>query len=413
MVLAKAEQLARGTAVTTAKICTVCIVGANAEVSSRVAALLENQRERFVAHWELADHASADLLLVDAESVYGHMDWLRAKASGRLVAACSASPQAHAGELCLPKPILAGNLVNLLNQVGAKLSAIAPEKVAIERSRVAPPAIEPTAAAPVAVKRAPPERAPLERAPVERVAIERAPLAAAANEPAALELAAIELVPIEPVVDEPAVEARSMRLKSVATESLVPALPAKAVPLIELIKDAAPTNRLRLVAAGLPTLLLDPAQRSWRAEGNLKALAGWCKRSIAPEEIQRPNAAEFDTEAAALPAQPYVRLRWLAHLLRGEGQLDAGLDPQSRYKLSRWPQSEREFPKHFRIATVMLKQLAKADEIATQSGAALADVVDFINAYHAIGYIEVEAAVLAQEDARRGLFGRMRRSSAN
>ena len=67
MVLAKAEPLAKGgTAVTTARICTVCIVGANAEVSSRVAALLENQRDRFVAQWEMADHASADLLLVDA-----------------------------------------------------------------------------------------------------------------------------------------------------------------------------------------------------------------------------------------------------------------------------------------------------------------------------------------------------------
>jgi hypothetical protein len=372
--LLKLNRSQGGTAVTTAKTCTVCIVGANAEVSSRVAALLENQRERFVARWEMADHASADLLLVDAESVYGHMDWLRAKASGRLVAACSASPQAHTGELCLPKPILAGNLVNLLNQVGARLGANAPEKVAIGRP--------PNAAAP-------------------------------------LELAPIGLVPLETIAAEPSVEARPLRSKPIVLESVappqaaVPALPAKPMQLTDLLEDTAPTNRLRLVAAGLPTLLLDPGLRTWRAEGNLKAVSGWCKRSIAPEEIQRPNAAEFDTEAAALPAQPFSRLRWLSHLVRGDGQFEAGLDPQARYKLSRWPQSEREFPKHFRIATVMLKQLATADEIAAQSGATLADVADFINAYHAIGYVAVEAAAAVQDDARRGLFARMRRSSAN
>jgi len=375
MVLANAEPLAKGgTAVTTARICTVCIVGANAEVSSRVAALLENQRDRFVAQWEMADHASADLLLVDAESVYGHMDWLRAKASGRLVAACSASPQAHVGELCLPKPILAGNLVNLLNQVGARLGANAPEKVAIGRAHnTAPP----------------------------------------------VELAPIELVPLETAAVEPVVEARPSRSKPVVLERVaappvaVPALPTKPMQLIDLLEDTAPTNRLRLTAPGLPTLLLDPSLRTWRAEGNLKAVSGWCKRSIAPDEIQRPNAAEFDGEAAALPAQPFSRLRWLAHLVRGDGQLETGLDPQARYKLSRWPQSEREFPKHFRIATVMLKQLAAPEEIAAQSGATLADVADFINAYHAIGYVEVEAHAPAQDDARRGLFARMRRSSAN
>lgn len=360
---------------TNAQTCTVCVVGANAEVSSRVAALLENQRDRFDARWQIADHASADLLLVDAESVYGHMDWLRAKASGRLVAACSASPQAHAGDLCLPKPILAGNLVSLLNQVGAKLGTIATEKVAIVPALITP---------------------------------------AAATELAAFELMPIESDPISPAAIEPlSLEARLSLSKPTALENVAPPLPTRPVSLIELLEETSPVNRLRLVADGLPTLLLDPAQRSWRAEGSLKSMAGWCNRAIAPEEIQRPNAAEFAAQSAVLPAHPYARLRWLAHLLRGDGQLDGGLDTSARFKLSRWPQSEREFPKHFRIATVMLKQMASLDDIAAQSGATRADVANFVNAYHAIGYVEAEVPAAAQDDARRGLFARMRRSSAN
>jgi len=368
---------------TAAQTCTVCIVGANAEVSSRVAALLENQRQRFDASWQIGDHASADLLLVDAESVFGHMDWLRAKASGRLVAACSASPQVHAGELCLPKPILAGNLVSLLNQVGAKLGAIATEKVAIGPAAVGPET---------------PAKAAFELVPLESDEIEplSPPSRVTALAPAAVESAV-----------------RPPRSKPVAVENTAPKLPAKPMALTELLEETSPTNRLRLVADGLPTLLLDPAQRAWRAEGNLKAMAGWCTRAIMPDEVQHPNAAEFATSAATLPSHPYARLRWLAHLLLGQGRLDAALDPAARYKLSRWPQSEREFPKHFRIATVMLKQLATIKDIAAQSGASPADIADFINAYHAIGYVEVHGSVPAQEDARRGLFARMRRSSAN
>ena len=61
--------------------------------------------------------------------------------------------------------------------------------------------------------------------------------------------------------------------------------------------------------------------------------------------------------------------------MRDDGRLRAGLDPHATYKLSRWPQSEREFPKHFRIATVMLKQAHLLDEIASESGAGVADVV--------------------------------------
>ena len=51
------------------------------------------------------------------------------------------------------------------------------------------------------------------------------------------------------------------------------------------------------------------------------------------------------------------------------------------------PQIEREYPKHFRIATVMMKGPAKLTEIAEQSGASLGDVTDFVNAGLATGVV--------------------------
>ena len=107
-------------------------------------------------------------------------------------------------------------------------------------------------------------------------------------------------------------------------------------------------------------------------------------------------------------------MKWLSHLIRGDGYLDPALDVNARYKLSRWPQSEREFPRHFRIATVMLKQAATLDEVAEHSGATIADVANFVNAYHAIGYIDRESTELAPESVNRGgLFGRIRKTSTN
>jgi hypothetical protein len=63
-----------------------------------------------------------------------------------------------------------------------------------------------------------------------------------------------------------------------------------------------------------------------------------------------------------------------------------GIDPNSLFKLNKWPQTEREFPKHFRIATVMMKGPAKLTDIAEQSGVPLAEVTDFVNASLATGY---------------------------
>ena len=140
--------------------------------------------------------------------------------------------------------------------------------------------------------------------------------------------------------------------------------------------------------------------------------AGWRGDAAFVAKLRRLALAS-DFALATLASQPLARLKWLAHLVRSDGELEAGLDAKGRYKLSRWPQSEREFPKHFRIATVMLKQAHTLDEIATQGGASSADVANFINAYNALGYIDREDQSAAAGDSRGGgLFGRAKKTTA-
>ena len=360
----------------TPKVLTVCVAGAEADVVAHLNALLEEQRDRLDARWRIADQVSADLLVIDTDSLYGHMDWLKACSRGRVVASWSSVPEIGDAQLRLHKPIANEDLVALLNHVGTEMGGHSPQS--------GNPELPPAPGHPVLESRQPPLSMPKAAEPL-RLVSERA-----------------TVVSVAPIVE-------SARAKAPI------AAPPRGMQLTDLLEMDSPLKgRLRLAADGLPMLLLDPHHRAWHTTSTLKPLSNWCTRSLSSADVQSIDDAQFTAAVANMPAQPYARLKWLSHLVRGEGRLDPGLDVNARYKLARWPQSEREFPKHFRIATMMLKQASTLDEIAAQSGATIADVANFINAYHAIGYIEHDQPEQAQEESRRGgLFGRVRKISAN
>ena len=345
---------------------TVHIVGAAADVAARITALLDELRTRFDARWRIADYASAELLLIHTDSVYGHMDWLRAEGSGRLVAALTSTPEAYT--FGVSAPIVPADLIAMLNRVGAHLAG------------------EPLPAKAAATRPAPPATP--------------APVAAASVRPVAPSASVPVVVP--PPTPAPApVQTHAPDTTSGAS-------------LLDLINGKTPIyGRLHLQAAGLPELYIDTHEQTWHSAASLKGLTPWCTRAFAQGDVQVIGENDYTRHTTTLASQPLARLKWLAHLVRSDGELEAGLDAKGRYKLSRWPQSEREFPKHFRIATVMLKQACTLDEIASQGGAGVADVANFINAYNALGYIEREDLSAAAGDARGGgLFGRARKTTA-
>ena len=362
------------------------MVGVSADVVAALQAALEDQRPRLVTRWRVADHASADLLLVDADSVYGHMDWLKAVSAGRQVVALTISPDAYGDQPTLRLPVVAADLGNLLNRLAGDASAservVTPIRPAAEAATVA-------TSAPVAEAPTPPRRVTPIIRPVAppRIAAQRA------GAPAAATSAAVAL---------PAVA-------SVAAPAPTPVpAPPPALCLEDLLaQEPAREGLLQLQADGLPVLLLDPRDRTWRSPVTLKNLAPWCARPLEPCDVTVLDEAQFAAAAGTLTAHRHARLQWLVHLLRSDGRLVAPLDPNGRFKLARWPQSEREFPKHFRIATMMLKEAAPLDEIAELAGATVADVANFVNAYHALGYIECEEPVRLYDEPRRAsrLFG--------
>jgi hypothetical protein len=163
-------------------------------------------------------------------------------------------------------------------------------------------------------------------------------------------------------------------------------------------------------ADGLPRVVIDPQRQQFAPGRSLKSLLAYSTAELPAEAVEAldPDAAEAALRQAGDP-QPLGRLVWLLALGGGDGRV-LGHAGDTRFQLAKWPQAEREFPKHFRIATVMMKGAADLAEVAQASGASLAEVIDFVNASLATGVVEPEAAPVASPDtAKGGLLARFRR----
>ncbi|TAN04280.1 MAG: hypothetical protein EPN36_09475 [Rhodanobacteraceae bacterium] len=171
-----------------------------------------------------------------------------------------------------------------------------------------------------------------------------------------------------------------------------------------------PVNAAEAVAMGMATtarklvgpdgaeLVIDPERHAYHFEStSLKPLLAILQQSAkqwAPVYSEALNAAR-----ASHPAQPLERLLWFAGLVATPGILGRQLSRGERYKLTRWPETEREFPKHFRIAKEMVKEPATADQIVAASGMPYEEVVDYMNASHAAGRLAAASTEQATTDA--------------
>lgn len=151
----------------------------------------------------------------------------------------------------------------------------------------------------------------------------------------------------------------------------------------------------KLVGPDGAELVVDPQKDVYHFEATaLKPLAALLQQ---PASAWTPIYSEaLNAARAANPAQPLGRLRWYAGFIATPGILGRKLIRSERYKLSRWPETEREYPKHFRLAKEMVKDYATLDEIVAASGMTYEEVVDYMNGSFAGG--RLEAAPKAEDD---------------
>ena len=369
---------------------TLGLTGMDPTTESALQAAFHSANGRLGGRWELAPDTEADYVIVDMDSMYGPMSWLRLHAAGKSVVALTAAQRTQA-DFRLGQPFDANSLGNLLRDIASQAGV--PIEVAAAAAPAAPVAPVATPPSPIPAPAAPSQPAPTVAA--EPVAV-AAPVPAPAPTPAPARVEAAEPAPSLP---EPAEAAPAPAPTAIAEGSL----------LDWLANDRLRGRvRLRSVADGL---LIDLDQRVYHGPSGLKPLAAHFEGRLESSEFAPVDANTWATESARLgAAMPLARLVWFGNLLVGKGALAPEHDPGRRYLMVKWPQTEREYPKHFRIATVMMKGPALLAEIAEASGVSLAEVADFVNANLATGFAEAEREPEPVDPAKAGsgLFGRLR-----
>jgi hypothetical protein len=357
---------------------TLGITGMDSKTEAEVKAAFKAANAETGNKWTMAGDDAADFVVIDMDSLYGPMSWLRLHAAGRKVIGLT-SVDRNQTDYRLPRPVTANDFAVLLSEIAGDAPA----------AEAAPPPVVST-----------PAPAPDDALPPAQAVVMDEVEAAPAEAPA---MAAAPPAPIEPE-PEPEVAPEPEPLAELPPDR----------PLAAWLDANGLDRRVRLQRGDGPVLLVDPRSKVYHGPATLKPLAPYFDGTLLIEDFATPDAAAWESEAAKLgAAQPLARLQWLGGLLGGHGSLLPGHDPDGKYRLGKWPQTEREYPKHFRIATAMMKGPATVAEIADGSGVPQDEVADFINANLATGYAEwvppnaPEPEPTTQKPAG-GLFGRMR-----
>lgn len=346
----------------------ICFAGLSRAEEAEVATSFKQANARLGNRWLLVPETEADVLVIDMDSMYGQMSLMKALGTDKVLVALTAGSRADT-DYMLARPVTVDGIVDLVSRIesGAVAAALPGEPIEAEaQATTAPEAARFES---------------MDESMAEPIAEPVVPPAAAAEVPAPAE-----------------------------TPAATPPAPAEPH-LVDYLQPGALAGPVRLQATGAPDLVLDPATRTYLGASALKPLLPYCNVVLRETDLVPVDAGELPAIAAALGgSQPWSRLSWLCALTGGNGTLAPGFGLNDKYKLLKWPQTEREFPKHFRIATVMMKGPATLADIAEQSGASLAEVIDFANACLATGVAEPELPPAPAADAGKGgLLGRFRR----
>ena len=392
---------------------TLGFTGMDSATEAALTAAFEQANARLGKPWQLQPEVEAEHVIVDMDSMYGPMSWLRLHAAGKQVIGLTSASRTQAN-FHLSRPFNAESVATLLQSIASNAGVpvqATPSSGARLPETLLPEAEARPAKAPVPSGMSPspapqdllPEEHPL---PVDEEAEAPAPAPGLASSVEAGTLAPTTIAP-SPVMPAPIPPATPQPTVVTPTPA-----PPRERGLADWLAPGALSGRLRYRPASGQTVLIDADARQYYASAALKPLAATFDGVVASKDFEPVDAAAWALETATLgAAQPLNRLQWYGGLLAGKGVLFPEFDPAGRYKLSKWPQTEREFPKHFRIATAMMKGPATLDEITAASGVPFTDVIDFVNASLVTGFAEFvpePSAEPVEVQKPGGLFGRLR-----
>ncbi len=402
---------------------TLGLTGMDPATEAALKSAFDEANARLGGQWTLCPEGDADHVVVDMDSMYGPMSWLRLHAGGKHVIGLTSAPRTQT-DFRLGRPFDGDQMERLLVALATH------DGVVLERGGVASAddGAEPAHAGAQDhevvswdVTPAPAEvDAVVEASPEPAMPPAGRGTATTTDDPGGT--ATVPVLPATLTFGEVAAGTAATPTGAPSPATADPAFPPAPAPdppppsrepvFADWLVPGALNRRVRHRRESGPTLYIDPSAQTWHGPTPLKPIAGYFEGTVRADAFEPVDDVAWARETlAAGPAQPLARLRWLGGLVTGRGALLPGFDPDGRYQLNKWPQTEREYPKHFRIATAMMKGPATVADIAEASAMPVAEVADFFNANLATGFVEFvpEAAPAAPEPPKpAGLFGRLR-----
>lgn len=352
---------------------TLGFTGMDRSTQSELREAIGQSIKRLGLELRLVEDDNAEAVVVDMDSLYGPMSWMQLHNAGRQVIGYTASARSQT-DFRLPRPFDAAAIDALLQSLGAK-----------------PVAMPATAIAP---RETPQPQAPL------KPATPHGP----ASAPIPADVLPEEMLPV--MADEERAAPASDPAPQIVATSISTPQPMRDATLTEWLQSGRLQGRVRLHREGSPVLLIDSGAGEYHGPVTLKPLESYFNTPLNSADFIPVDEARWQhasTEVGAL--QPLSRLTWFANLLQGRGELLPHVDANGRYRLSKWLQTEREFPKHFRIATAMMKAPATLADIAIAANVSHGEVADFINAGLATGIVQQDTPEPPASEPSRGIFG--------
>ena len=343
---------------------TLGLTGMDPATETALKAAFTDANAQLGGRWQLLPETEAEHVMVDMDSMYGPMSWLRLHAAGKRVIGLTTAPRTQT-DFRLGRPFDARVVVALLRSIASR-----PGRRRCRRGACAGYASSASRRRGTDARRHARQRNPR---PSCRQSKHPSPAAveAAGTSPDAPRQPSPELAPTRR-------QAASPRHRHAILSSPTGSRPARL------------TGRVRYRAGDGPALLIDPATRSYHGPATLKPLAacfdgvvaargfrGRRRRRPGPAKARRPAPRNRCCACNGWAACSPARARCCrATIPRAASSSTSGRRPNAN------------IPKHFRIATAMMKGPATLAEIAEGSGVPVEDVADFVNANLVTGFAE-------------------------
>lgn len=402
----------------------LAVIGIDDEDTAHLRLLLRMAAARLEQRWRWGSEENADMVIVDPAHLQGQIARNRAYSSGRRCAVFSVDEPLRDGELRLAKPLKVENLIEMLAATSSSSANINSPVMQQKADFYDPDAFNPefeledTERADARTRRADTTPAPgldellkpdsESRKPQFAVKVNLGPETRIQRPPVPSQRSEQRVADSIDGLRKQKDKLEGINISASMGDDSAPT--TNALGLRDFLREHALGGPSSVTLADAPELTLDPKTQTFHNRDGMAALVPYCKQPLPRSLWRQVTSTELARIREEQPGRPYILLVWLDVLTHSGGRLASNLDPGGRYKLKRWPDTTHDFPNHQRVATA-LSHPAKLNEIAKSTGVSMGDVFDQVNAYDAIGLIEVEPRTARHAQSEpKGLLARLRRA---